>query len=95
MENELLFEHLINDKLSNYCRWSDLYRSASVLSNDNFNIKKVAQVEILLLLALSKLQEERNDLKIIGECIKKLNDNPTFETIETIISELHSNNILF
>ena len=34
MENEFLFEHLINNKVSSILRWADLYRSASVVDKN-------------------------------------------------------------
>ena len=70
MENELLFEHLIDNKVSKCQRWADLYRGASVIVNNIHDARKVGKVEMCLLIALDKLRQEKTgSMKdIIEEC---------------------------
>lgn len=97
MEKELMFEHLINDKLSKCLRWADLYRAASVVDEEGkHDMIKVAKVEICLYMALhNMLLENINDNKIIGDAINKLQGNVSFEIIDDILSDLSQNRILF
>lgn len=97
MENELLFERLIIDKVSNIQRWADLYRSASVMDkNGQHNAIKVSRTELCLSIALDKLRHELSgEYKVIVEdCYNELLDSPTFDTIDKIITLLHKKNII-
>lgn len=97
MGNELIFEHLINARLSNCLRWADLYRAASVVGGDGkHDIVKVSKVEICLYMALNNLLLENGDeSKIIGNAINKLQGDVSFEIIDDILSDLSQNRILF
>jgi hypothetical protein len=96
MENELLFEHLINGKVSKCLRWADLYRGASVVVNNEHDAKKVSKVELCLLIALDKLKQQLNGTfkDLIEECYDKLSNNPSFDTIDEIISNLGEKHII-
>ena len=96
MENELIFEHLINDKVSKCLRWADLYRGASVIDNNMHDAMKVGKVEMCLQIALDKLRQETTGSTrvIIEECYEKLGSNASFETIDDIITTLSKQNII-
>lgn len=98
MENELLFEHLINQKVSNCIRWADLYRGASVVNekgeHDPF---KVGEVHVCLFIALSRLSNELSGEKqiIVKKHFDLLHTQIDFDTIDMIITDLHDNYIIF
>ena len=96
MENELLFDHLINDKVSKCLRWADLYRGASLIVNNIHDAQKVGKVEMCLLIALDKLRQEKtgNTRDLIEECYEKLGRNASFDTIDDIMTTLSEKNII-
>ena len=97
MENEFLFEHLINNKVSSILRWVDLYRSASVVDKNGLhNAIKVSRTELCLSIALDKLRQELSGehKKIVEKCYDQLLDSPDFGTIDKIITTLHKQNII-
>lgn len=96
MENELIFEHLINNKVSKCQRWADLYRGASVIVNNIYDARKVGKVEMCLLIALDKLRQETtgNTKATIEECYEKISGNASFDTIDDIITTLSEKNII-
>ena len=97
MGNELLFEHLINDKVSTILRWADLYKAASVVRNGEHDAIKVSRTELCLSIALDKLRKElHGEQKIIVEdCYNKLLESSDFSTIDKIITLLHKQNIIY
>lgn len=96
MENELIFENLINNKVAKCLRWADLYRGASVIVNNIHDARKVGKVEMCLLIALDKLRQERTGSAkaTIEECYEKLGSNASFNTIDDIITILSEKNII-
>ena len=97
MENELLFEHLMNEQVSNCVRWADLYRGASAVIDGKHNEFKVGEVHICLYIALSKLIEQTSGDKqsIVKTHFDTLHTQTDFDTIDSIIGDLRDKLIFF
>lgn len=82
--------------MSKCLRWADLYRGASVVVNNEHDAKKVSKVELCLLIALYTLKNELKGTSknLVEECYNKLFNNPSFETIDEIITTLAENSII-
>jgi hypothetical protein len=93
MENELLFEYLINQQVSKCIRWADLYRSASVVDTQgNHDDFKVGEVYVCLFIALNILNGTLpggEKKEIVIKHLDALHTSVDFDTIDDIITDLH------
>lgn len=98
MENELLFEYLINQQVSKCIRWADLYRGASAVdAQENHDDFKVGEVHVCLLIALNKLYvtlPTGEKKEIVKKHIDTLHTSVDFDIINDIITDLHNHFII-
>lgn len=96
MDNELIFEHLVNAYIMQG-HWADLYRGASVVGDNYRQGFKVGAVNTLLSIALKNLFTNANKEEqiIINDCMNKLQSSYGFDIADGVISELSEKGIVF